>query len=176
VNLRRLPTVPSATIDLVARLHGAVDDLAGNVARRNEGRLACRRGCASCCADDLTVFEAEAQLIAERYPDLVEEGSPHPPGGCAFLSADGGCRIYENRPYVCRTQGLPLRWLEEDGDLAYEARDICEKNLPGEPLEALPVEACWTLGPVEARLAAAQRSIDGGEGRRVALRSLFWRS
>jgi hypothetical protein len=40
-------------------------------------------------------------------------------------------------------------------------------------LVALPADACWTVGPVEQRLAAAQARVDGGAGRRVALRALF---
>jgi hypothetical protein len=29
---------------------------------------------------------------------------------CAMLEADGRCAVYEHRPLVCRTQGLPLRY------------------------------------------------------------------
>ena len=78
---------------------------------------------------------------------------------------------------MCRTQGLPLRWVvEEDarGELV-ERRDICPLNAEGEPLESLPEPACWTLGPYEARLRRLQEAADGGAGRRVALRALFAR-
>jgi hypothetical protein len=76
---------------------------------------------------------------------------------------------------VCRTQGLPLRWLEEreEGGEIVERRDICELNLEGPPLESLPAATLWQLGPFEQRLATLQHRVDGGQGRRVALRSLF---
>ena len=92
-----------------------------------------------------------------------------------FLDGGGGCRIYEHRPYVCRTQGLPLRWIDQDenGDWT-EKRDICPLNDEGAPVESIPEDTCWTIGPIEDRLRMIQFEIDGGEMRRVALRDM-WR-
>ena len=73
---------------------------------------------------------------------------------------------------MCRTHGLPLRWLDQDDEGVFEARDICELNAPGAPLEALAAEECWTIGPVEQRLQAAQARF-GDPDARVSLRSLF---
>lgn len=123
------------------------------------------------------MFEIEADRIVARHQDLLEHGQPHAEGACAFLDGEGRCRIYEERPYVCRTQGLPLRWIEEDDEgSAYEARDICPLNDEGAPpLEELEADALWTIGPFEARLAEQQRAVSG-DGRRVALRELFAKS
>lgn len=161
----------------VARLHEVVNELAGPIAAAHGERLRCRAGCAGCCADELTVFELEADLIRARHAELLAREAPHAPGACAFLDAAGACRIYDARPYVCRTQGLPLRWLEEDddGDVV-EGRDVCPLNDEGPPLEELPAEQLWTIGPFEQRLQQQQLATDGGEGRRVALRSLFARA
>jgi Fe-S-cluster containining protein len=158
-------------------LHAEVDARAAGVAGRHGSRLHCRRGCSACCRDDLTVFEIEAERIRRAHPDLLDSGTPHAPGACAFLDAEGACRIYADRPYVCRTQGLPLRWLAEDesGQIV-EARDICPLNEPGPPLETLAEPDCWLLGWAEERLAALQAAQDGGSLRRVALRSLFRRA
>ena len=155
----------------IERLHTEVDAAVGPLERLHAERLQCRRGCHDCCVDGITVFEVEAERIRERHAELLETGEPHPEGRCAFLDGEGGCRIYADRPYVCRTQGLPLRWLDEDA----EKRDICPLNDRGTPLTELPAEACWTLGPWEGRLATLQQSRDGGEMRRIALRSLFSR-
>lgn len=158
-------------------LHDEVDARAAAVARRHAGRLRCGRGCAACCRDGLTVFEVEADRIRRAHPDLLAEGEPHLPGACAFLDAEGACRVYAERPYVCRTQGLPLRWIEEDAaGGATERRDICPLNEAGPPLTGLPADDCWTLGEVEGRLASLQAARDGGALRRVALRPLFRRA
>ncbi len=161
------------TPDIVS-FHGEVDALVARLTTRHAERLACRRGCSSCCVDDITVFEVEARRIRERHATLLATGIPHPPGACAFVDGEGACRIYEERPYVCRTQGLPLRWMEDTEDGVVERRDICALNEPGPDIVALPPEACWTLGPAEAKLYAIQRQ--RGEADRVALRSLFARS
>lgn len=152
----------------VSRFHAAVDEVAAPVERANAARLTCRAGCAECCVDGLTVFAIEAEEIARHHAVVLEE-EPHPPGACAFLDASSNrCRIYEHRPYVCRTQGLPLRWLEEEGDEVFEVRDICPLNAEGPPLEELPADECWSIGPFEERLSRAQP-----DGTRIPLRSLF---
>ena len=154
-------------------------DVAGETRRLHvlhAPRLACRRGCTSCCVDGLTVFDVEAEPIRRRHAELLATGAPHAEGACAFLDADGACRIYEERPYVCRTQGLPLRWIEERDGQEVELRDICPLNEAGPPVEDLPESDCWTLGPVEERLARLQLEADASRetaSNRTALRALF---
>ncbi|MBN1944768.1 MAG: YkgJ family cysteine cluster protein [Bradymonadales bacterium] len=156
------------------RLYGEVDRLAARLVEFHGARLLCRRGCHACCADELTVFEVEAESIRQHTASLLETELPHPTGHCAFLDGEGACRIYSHRPYVCRTQGLPLRWFQEsDTGALVEYRDICPLNDGAPPLEELPESACWLIGPFEARLAGLQRLLDGGALRRLPLRSLF---
>ena len=93
---------------------------------------------------------------------------------CAFLDNEGACRIYEDRPYVCRTQGLPLRWIDEISDFEFvELRDICPLNDEGTPIEELDESECWTIGPIEERLAKLQLMFGEGVMTRISLRSLF---
>jgi Fe-S-cluster containining protein len=179
VDDERTRTIPPETINWVEKLHALVDEAVVPVERANADRLRCRAGCSDCCVDDLTVFAIEAAVIRRHHAELLENAEPHPPGGCAFLDAEGRCRIYAQRPYVCRTQGLPLRWLEEDeldGEII-ESRDICPKNIDGgAPLEELEADRCWTIGPFEQRLAQRQHDSDGDRGERITLRSLFARA
>ncbi len=159
------------------QFHAQVDAAAGDLESRQEPPLRCGRGCADCCVDGLTVFAVEAERIRRDHARLLAEGRPHPPGACAFLDAAGACRIYTSRPYVCRTQGLPLRWLVDDDQA--ESRDICPLNRgEGRPEpDALAEALCWTIGPWEGRLAMIQLQALGGaftaELPREALRDLF---
>ena len=162
----------------LAALHAEVDRGTRRLHVLHAARLHCRRGCSSCCVDGLTVFDVEADRIRSHHAELLAHGAPRPAGRCAFLDADEACRIYADRPYVCRTQGLPLRWIEEseesdrDAPEVRELRDICPLNDAGPPIEALAPEECWTIGPMEERLARLQ--IAGGGGvRRTLLRDLF---
>lgn len=144
------------------RLYDRVDTEAARLQERHAGRLQCRRGCSMCCVDEITVTPVEAHNIRARHADLLRDGTPHPPGMCAFLDEEGACRIYADRPYVCRSQGLPLRWTETDDDgRLVEYRDICPLNAEGEPLEELPADACWSIGWAEGTLAHLQSRADG---------------
>lgn len=171
-----MPSPDSESIrEDLRKLHQDVDREAVTVAAAHGTRLQCRLGCSSCCVDEITVFEVEAQRILEAHADWLAEAEPHPPGACAFLDDQGACRIYDERPYVCRTQGLPLRWIDEDeGGAFVERRDICPLNdESGPPIEELHPEACWTIGPIEAQLATLQARLGGRDLRRIALRDLF---
>jgi hypothetical protein len=165
-------------VDTIARVHADVTRETTRLHVLHADRLQCRRGCSGCCVDDLTVFPVEDAEIRRHYAELLATGAPHAEGACAFLDAAGACRIYAHRPYVCRTQGLPLRWIEahdeEDGTRDVELRDICVLNEePGAPpVEAIAAEDCWSLGPIEERLARLQIA-SGGDGVRSRLRDLF---
>jgi hypothetical protein len=158
-------------------LQDLVDREAGALSAHHAERLRCDRGCSSCCIDGLTVFEVEAERIRRGHGALLDESEPHPAGACAFLDRAGACRVYAERPYVCRTQGLPLRWLVEDerGEIV-EGRDICPLNeAGGPPIAEVAEELCWTIGSREDQLVRIAERFSGGEGRRLALRSLFRR-
>lgn len=166
-----LPLLERA-VDQVERLHAAVDVMVAPLLARHDARLQCRQGCTGCCVDDLSVFEVEAATIKRHYAELLATEPAHAEGQCAFLDHAGACRIYAHRPYVCRTQGLPLRWREDDNS---ELRDICELNETPEPIEALATEDCWTLGPVEERLRTLQTEAapTTHTTTRIKLRDLF---
>lgn len=163
-------------LPIIEKYHRDVDSALRPLNWEHEKQLECKQGCSDCCQDELTIFEVEATVIKAHYPELLAQGTPHAPGMCAFLDDSGGCRIYEHRPYVCRSQGLPLRWIDEDeaGELG-EYRDICPKNDAPNFLESLPVESCWTLGPAEEALQQVQveNQEPGTEPKRLMLRDLF---
>ena len=166
-----------SVLEALRALHREIDEAAARVAAHHGARLRCERGCSACCVDEQEVFEIEAERIRREHGELLREGEPHPEGACAFLDDEGACRVYESRPYRCRTQGLPLRWFDEgpEGE-PVELRDVCELNEEGgPPIEELDPEACWPLGPFEGRLAELEERRSGGRPGRTALRGLFRR-
>lgn len=171
--LRSRPDILSA----LDELYREVDEAALGLRSTHAGRIRCVKGCAECCMDGITVFEVEAGFIMRHAGSVIETAEPHPEGACAFLDGQGACRIYPYRPYVCRTQGLPLRWIDKTGDSTFvEMRDICPLNEAGTPVETLPGDQCWPIGPFEAKLAALQALASRGVPARVSLRSLFSRT
>jgi len=117
-----LLTKVSARFELLSAHHGQ--------------HVTCAEGCHSCCHPSLTVSEVEARLIASHlsaHPDLrqralkLERSDPHHGARCAFLSAQGRCEIYEVRPVVCRSFGVPLIQIE-DPSSGEASLAICELN------------------------------------------------
>jgi len=161
----------------VQEIHERIDVRAGELALHHAPRLSCKQGCDACCVDDLTVIPIEAERIRTSHEALLRDGTPHAPGACAFLGDEAECRIYADRPYVCRTQGLPLRWFSEDdlGEIR-ERRAICPLNAEGPTLDTLPEESCWLIGPSELELANLQAEIRDPDESRVSLRTLFERA
>lgn len=168
----------SDALEAIRSLHAEIDREAARLEEVHRDRLRCGRGCSGCCLDGLTVRAVEAERIRSAHRELLREGVPGPLGACAFLDERGACRIYADRPSVCRSQGLPLRVLYEtdEGEID-ERRDICPLNLDGGPaLDALDEEACWLVGPFELRLEAIDEAFAGPDAPRVSLRGLFERS
>ena len=85
--------------------------------------LSCHKGCDACCHTQVSVNADEAKLLAKRVIEddiqidlqkLYIQGDaencgkswfeiPYELRGCVFLDAGGECRVYEDRPSVCRT-------------------------------------------------------------------------
>lgn len=90
-----------------------VDAKAEEIFTRREGDVACKKGCADCCAPGLSVLPVEAFAIETALEQRLAggDGSLPPARGerCAFLDPAGACSIYEMRPLLCRTHGLPIR-------------------------------------------------------------------
>lgn len=85
----------------------------------------CKKGCDGCCHTQVSVTEDEAKILAQHVLDglsidqdrlklQMEAGDDsaayfklnYPDSRCVFLDEDGACRVYEDRPSVCRTNAV----------------------------------------------------------------------
>ena len=99
-------------------------------------------------ADQRAALVSKAEAIAEEsgHPDLRSLGATEKEAffdrvadtPCPALDADGACSIYDARPIVCRTFGLPIR--EGTKYLGQE----CELNFAGSTHEEKE-RAAWDL-------------------------------
>lgn len=106
----------------------------------------------------------------------MKNENPSPAGMCAFLNEEGACRIYHSRPFVCRTHGIPIAYLQKDDEGEFELRDICPLNEKGEPIENLTEDYIFQNQSWEEKLALLQLLADKGEMERIPLRGLFNKS
>jgi len=66
----------------------------------------CQRGCNHCCKNDVYITSLEAEYIAQGVnaaPNSIPENKEMGKVLCPFLGESGECKVYEFRPFNCRT-------------------------------------------------------------------------
>lgn len=131
---------------LVAEL----DRLIFTLTRKLQGFITCTPGCSSCCRR-FSVLPLEAALIAASSATPLRR--PSSDELCPLLDNDR-CSIYAQRPLICRTQGLPIGYIDEDNERIEVS--ACPLNFPeGHPFE---YDDLLLLDTFNSRLAALNRS------------------
>jgi Fe-S-cluster containining protein len=109
-------------------LRKKVDDIASSLSRQHAAHLMCKKGCDLCCMD-YSILPVEFYFILDELKSggfktenliLTDKDT----GDCIFLK-DHACAIYESRPLICRTHGLPLLYTNNDGEWELST---CELN------------------------------------------------
>lgn len=122
-HLLRLPTA----IKRARFIHEVVDELNQEVFSHPlvQQFSPCKMGCSGCCHTQVSVTSDEAQLLIHRIESGVEidierlnkqmkaQDSAeefyklsYEERRCVFLDHEGGCKVYEDRPSVCRTNAV----------------------------------------------------------------------
>jgi Fe-S-cluster containining protein len=180
------PAPPSAR-ERLAGLYAKVDAFFAGAAARfpGPGGITCHAGCDDCCRRRFSVTPLEAEVIAEALASLpaaqraalAARATGGDPSVCPALEEGGRCAIYDVRPAICRTHGLPIRFRAPDGSGTPESAprpsrrslpvvDACPKNFAGRDLNALPAEVVLdqvTLSTMLGLLDAARAAEGGGQ-------------
>lgn len=118
-------------LDNYRNLIARVNELCSSIEQALQGQLTCSEGCSSCCAA-ITIFPVEAAALRHALEELpaseatailrhVEERAS---GECCPLLSDQRCLLYEARPIICRTHGLPILFSEDNR----QRLDCCPLN------------------------------------------------
>jgi uncharacterized protein len=106
--------------ELYRQLCDKVDAFFGRVEARHRDELHCDRGCYDCCDVRLTVTGVEAAAVRAAWLALSDERRREVRAtwrddatACAALDRQGRCAVYEGRPLVCRSHGVPVRFLDK---------------------------------------------------------------
>ena len=114
------------------QLTSRVDALCNAIAANLGGQITCSEGCSSCCTS-ITVFPVEAAAMREtleNLPDrqaeeIIRHVSDHAKGERCPLLLHHRCLLYESRPIICRTHGLPIIYTTD----GRHSSDCCPHNL-----------------------------------------------
>lgn len=157
----------------LAELHERIATFHIRVEGKYQGAMACRRGCSDCCHQHLSVYAFEFERIKHAVDRLQEDakadlrdrlsvGASDP--RCPLLDERGACRVYEARPTICRSHGLPIHV----GDPP--RRDVCPLNFQDGPAaHDLPDEDVLNVNSVNAILGVLDHVEGDGAGKRIAL-------
>ncbi|WP_167607844.1 YkgJ family cysteine cluster protein [Maribellus sediminis] len=107
-------------------LRDKVDIQSNKLEKQHSQHMACKMGCDLCCMD-YSIFPVEFYSIREALntKDLkLDLSSVNKPGTCVFLK-NHKCTIYDERPIICRTHGLPLLFMNDEDNWELSA---CELN------------------------------------------------
>lgn len=100
-----------------------IDMICKKLAELHSDHIVCSRGCTGCCMD-FGILPVEFYALLKDLRDIkIQINKPLSQLDCVFL-VDGLCSVYESRPIICITHGLPLMFMgEEEWELS-----CCELN------------------------------------------------
>jgi uncharacterized protein len=96
-------------------LRNKVDKVCDKLLLVNQKYISCEKGCDECCMN-FRLLPVEFYYILNsikgkeiniRHSDNLED--------CPFL-LDHSCQIYESRPLICHSHGLPILTMDEKGE------------------------------------------------------------
>lgn len=114
-----------------------VDRFLEKVRERYHEQILCRKGCADCCRQFLSLWPVEAYHIAQGLKALpsslrvrLQEQAEASGGSQCPLLLDAVCALYNHRPILCRTYGYPFL-SQEEGGLSGPLVSYCPRNFQG---------------------------------------------
>lgn len=97
-------------------LRAKIDRLSHQLFDLHHSQIQCKKGCDLCCMDysifPIEFFYIKSKLKNTELPAFDEKDKS---GSCVFLK-NHECTIYEHRPIICRTHGLPLLYMNNESE------------------------------------------------------------
>jgi len=128
----------SQALDNYRQLLTRIDALCKGITDALDEQITCSEGCSSCCTA-ITLFPVEAAALCAALEALTDDEreailqhvAEHVDGERCPLLSHHRCLLYDARPIICRTHGLPILYSEDD----QRRLDCCPLNvIEGETL------------------------------------------
>lgn len=110
----------TGAIEKYQNLRNKIDQLSSQLQTEHGEHMKCQKGCAECCMNfdllPVEFFSIKTALANDEKKVVSQKNND----GCLFLEKDV-CTIYEHRPIICRTHGLPLLYVgnSDEWELSY---------------------------------------------------------
>ena len=148
----------------LTELTAKIDGFFARVEARHGDDMRCQTGCSDCCHVRLSITEVEATDI--RTSLATRRIDPNQaPDRCAALDDRGRCQIYDARPVVCRSHGVPIRLREDSLPVVRN----CFRNFT----HTEPAADCVLDQETLSTLVLAVDRAAGNDGSRIDLAALL---
>lgn len=131
-------------------LRAEIDKRSEQLFSQHKKHVQCKNGCHYCCMD-YSILPVEFYSVMEELKDSGKKPvwlETSNEDDCIFLE-NRSCTIYKHRPVICRTQGLPLIFMNEEGDWELSA---CELNFTEFDLEDFTPENTFAQDTYNSKL------------------------
>ena len=106
-------------------LRDEIDNKSLEIETEHTKHIECKKGCDMCCMDykifpiefHYIINDLNTKKIVPEISTVIKEG------GCIFLK-NHACTIYNQRPVICRTHGLPLLFMNDNNDWELSVCDL----------------------------------------------------
>ena len=155
-----MSSIAKKTIAPYYKLRKDVDLLCDTLEKEHVKHLNCKKGCDLCCMA-ISVFPVEFYAIKAEIKDGLRSALPGPQDEvqCRFL-VDHCCTIYNSRPVICRTHGLPLLYMSIESDEFELSR--CELNFIEYELENFTEENTYPMDLINSKLYQINKKFVAG--------------
>jgi len=128
---------------------------------RQQVWIECRAGCSDCCRARLSITRVEEAFLRRHLAarpeleraELERRARDETREMCPALDAAGRCQVYEARPLICRSYGVPLRRRGEVRLVNPPLVDVCDKNFVGTSLKMLSDRDVFEQTSLEAEVS-----------------------
>ncbi|RJQ79374.1 MAG: YkgJ family cysteine cluster protein [Desulfobacteraceae bacterium] len=149
-----------------------IDAETSRVSQRLSNELRCGPGCNDCCMS-FSVLPLEAAFLAHNLTLNSQtrrqaRSAAEISNRCPFL-AGGLCLVYAHRPIICRTQGLPIAYVDEEREAVIVS--ACELNFPADR-SSFAEEELLFLDPFNQELAELNSAFAAQRGDKDAIRRI----
>ncbi|NUN12737.1 MAG: YkgJ family cysteine cluster protein [Myxococcales bacterium] len=126
----------AVTVANLTNLHTKIDQFFVRVLDKYPDEMSCRRQCSGCCHQSLSLTGVEMARVVSAVDRLDNDTRMRlrnrltqklTPDVCPLLE-DDLCIIYDDRPTICRSHGVPIHVTDNTGRVV---RDVCPLNFSG---------------------------------------------
>lgn len=152
------------------------DDFFARVQAEHGEKMRCGSGCTDCCHQDLSLLTVEAlavRVALDRLDRPLQARIARQGNSPCALLVDGLCAIYQDRPLICRTHGLPIRYAGSEGGQGPSLPVVCALNfVQGQPPKDAVLNGTLLLAGLTVADALVRKDLGLEESLRVSVSHL----